>query len=428
MMKWFKATPKIINCPIRNWPINVGPVIQLVETREFQILADKLQLGMTYLVFRSATHSRFTHSIGVYDLARRTADNWVKWGFITKEEANAIAVHGLWHDIGHPAFSHVTEDFCQKDNNQMSHEVANNLKQIIAKAGVNAELAVRLIGHEHPLHCAVSDKNLGADKSDYLERDGWYAIQSRPMGINAVREHTYFIDGQIVVDKKVVDCAMHLQDFYIEMYKSVYLRKSLVIAQRMFHKMVHHLIKGGEVRADELYGMTDTELMARAIYSPSERVCDLYQKLRNRTLLKEAIVVRPEKFIEETRIANKPIIVIPANETIVKQLVKSPILNKKNHEALQNVEDAMADVAGIPRGSVVVVPVFNPERFRVQDIKYWDSGRKKIYSLKEARQERFTALEQTFYSYWAFRICTTPQYRKHLASKKVASKVLSLVL
>ena len=205
-------TPKVVADPIYGI-IDIRPVLPMVETEEFQILGDKRQLGMAYLTFPSATHSRKAHSLGSYHATRELADRWIKRGFINATQANALAGYALYHDIGHPAFSHVTENLCAQPkgtkgmsiNSALSFKFIQKLKKNIEACGIDFTLLERMAHHENPLADAVGDKNLGMEKLDYLERDGFFTILSRPVGVDYLRQHIYFIDGRLAIDEKAIE-------------------------------------------------------------------------------------------------------------------------------------------------------------------------------------------------------------------------------
>src|SRR4030042_1315877 len=235
-------SPKVVADPISGL-VDIRPVLPLVETPQFQALADKRQLGMTYLVFRSATHTRFAHCLGAYKATCELADRWLLAGSIDQRWRDALAVYALLHDVGHPAFSHVTEDFCEMDDDEMTmHLIDHELRDAIGACGVEFPLVYALASHQHELYRAVHDKNVGMEKLDYLERDGFYTVYGRPPGVEYLRKYVYWVDHKVAIDEKVADHAIDAQNFYMKMYKGVYLRKSLVSAQRMFHKAVHRLI------------------------------------------------------------------------------------------------------------------------------------------------------------------------------------------
>jgi uncharacterized protein len=447
-------TPKVVVDPIHGI-IDIRPVLKLVETREFQSLGDKRQLGMGHLVFPSATHTRKAHSLGAYHVTRELADGWIKLGFINKKEGDALAAYALLHDIGHPAFSHVTESLCtipkeagrgsgagaragadatkMSINSALSLAIIRRLEKEITASGIDFKLVEAMATHKNPLYLAVSDKNLGMEKLDYLERDGFYTILSRPVGLEYLRHHIYFIDGKLTIDEKVVDNAIDVQNYYLKIYKNVYLRKTSAIAQRMVQKMVYHLIIAGEVRRDELVDLTDSELTGIMRLSKDPFVRTTYELLRRRDLFREAIVIRPKQFADPER-AGKNITVFGASESQMKRLMKNPRYTEKNQEGLAAIEDAIATLAGLPKNSVLITPIHSTDRFEAQDITIYQGqggragGNKELASLKARYPAHFKNIEEVAQTYLAFRVCTTEKYRSRLSEPKVAKKVLALLM
>jgi HD superfamily phosphohydrolase len=424
-------TPKVIADPIYGI-IDIRPVLPMVETEEFQALGDKRQLGMSYLTFPSATHSRKAHSLGSYHATRELADRWVKRGFINHMEADALSGYALYHDIGHPAFSHVTEDLCVRPkgikgmsiNGALSLAFIRNLKPSIEACGINFKTLEAIANHVNLLTAAVSDKNLGMEKLDYLERDGFFTILSRPVGVDYLRRHIYFVDGRLAIDEKAVDNAVEIQNYYLKIYKNVYLRKTSAIAQRMVQKMTHHLIAADELRREALPILTDSELLGILYASKNPLVREMYGLLRRRDLFREAIVLRPEKFAGGAISREKPVATFGVRKSAMRRLAEDPELHPKNQAGLAAAEHGIAAIAGLPASSVLVTPVFGQERFAGKDILIYQGKGKKLASLKERYPAHFRNIEEVAESYVTFRICTTEKYRKALSSPKIAKKVL----
>ena len=163
--------------------IDIGPIIPIIDSPAFQRLDDTRQLGMTYLVFRGARHTRFIHSLGSYWATRALADRWIRDGFLNKDAGDALAVFALLHDVGHPAFSHTSEDFCLKNHHGTTTDlICGELKSAIENCGVDPHVVASMARRENPLYRVVCDKNVGTEKLDYLERDGLCTILSRPNG------------------------------------------------------------------------------------------------------------------------------------------------------------------------------------------------------------------------------------------------------
>src|SRR6185295_9881867 len=87
-----------------------GLEIELIDTPEFQRLRGIKQLGTAYLVFPSATHTRFEHSIGAAWMAQRMVDAIRRSHPVSVDEAALIRVTALLHDITHIPFGHTLED------------------------------------------------------------------------------------------------------------------------------------------------------------------------------------------------------------------------------------------------------------------------------------------------------------------------------
>nr|XP_017226474.1 PREDICTED: deoxynucleoside triphosphate triphosphohydrolase SAMHD1 homolog isoform X3 [Daucus carota subsp. sativus] len=105
------------------------PALKFIDTEQFQRLRDLKQLGLTYLVYPGAVHTRFEHSIGVYWLAGETINRInIDQGFeleIDHFDIQTVKLAGLLHDVGHGPFSHLFEkDFLPQvlHSNKWSHE------------------------------------------------------------------------------------------------------------------------------------------------------------------------------------------------------------------------------------------------------------------------------------------------------------------
>jgi HD superfamily phosphohydrolase len=419
-------SPKVISDPLYGI-IDIRPILPLVETPEFQSLAYKYQLGLAYLIFPSATHTRRAHSLGAYHTTSILAQNWVSQGFIDEDEAKVLSAYALYHDIGHPALSHVTEPLCAYNNDENAVKIIPRLKGTIEKAGVNYNRILKLFTHKDPLYRAVHDKNLGMEKLDYLERDGMNTILARPMGVEYLREHIYLIKNNLAIDEKVVDNAKGIQDFYLKMYKNVYLRKASIIAQRMMQKMVFLLIRSKEITASQLLTMTDFELFGKLSLSCNPLVQFLYKQLLSRHLFKETVVIRYEGFTHPSLNQEKSVVVKGVQPTDMEKLSRSKVLDTQNPKELFALESEVAHIAGIPEKAVLIVPVFSPWRFETQDILIY-TVKGKLDSMKRRYPGHFKDMEEIARAYTALRVCTFEEYRHVLGSSRISKKVFELLM
>ncbi|MER2088519.1 MAG: HD domain-containing protein [Sporosarcina sp.] len=153
----------------------------VIGTSEFQRLRRIKQLGTTYLVFHGAEHSRFHHSLGVYEIVRRIIDD----GFSGRPEWNSderlvTMCAALLHDLGHGPFSHAFENVFDLDHEQFTQAI------LLGDTEVNAVLrrvapdfpqkVADIIGKTYPDKLVVSliSSQIDADRMDYLQRDAYF--------------------------------------------------------------------------------------------------------------------------------------------------------------------------------------------------------------------------------------------------------------
>lgn len=408
-------TPKLISDPIHGM-IDVRPVLPIVETREFQALGYKSQLGVVPLVYAAATHTRKAHCIGAYHAAKMLCRRWLDWGMITPEEAVAVPVYALIHDIGHYPLSHVTEALFPISHDERGIGIVKKLKPQIEACNVNFDLVLSLADHSNPLYLAVHDKNLGAEKLDYLERDGRATITDRPVGIDYLREHIYWLGNCLAIDEKAVDSSKDCQDFYAKMFKNVYLRRGAVIGQRHLQKNVYLLLKSGEVNVTDLAEMYDFELFSRLRSSKDPKVKEMFEDFLHRNLFKEAVVIRYADFVDTEHTAGKDKSVIGLDHHTMERIANSKNLSDYNQEALLEIEAKIAMAVGLKPEDVLIVTIVSPDRFKTQDIQIV-TGNGRLASLKDRYPGHFHDLAETAKSYTAFRVCAKQENRAKLSQK-----------
>lgn len=169
--------------------ITITPLMKkFIDTEEFQRLRDLKQLGATSLVFPSANHTRFEHSIGVSHLAGLMMERIKVNGQsdVSDKDIELCRIAGLLHDIGHGPFSHLYDDFV-KDGGILDHEERGCLiiRNMVKK--YNIELLEDDIEEIIKMICPKENKynwkyqiiankinQLDVDKLDYIQRDCFY--------------------------------------------------------------------------------------------------------------------------------------------------------------------------------------------------------------------------------------------------------------
>jgi uncharacterized protein len=225
---------KIINDPVFGFiALQSELVFDLVESPIFQRLRQIKQLGLSYLVFPGANHSRFEHAIGASHLMRQAISVLRLKGInISGEEAEAVTVAILLHDIGHAPFSHVLENTLV----QISHEEISLLlmNELNIQFNGKLDLAIRIFTNKYKkkfLHQLVSSQ-LDMDRLDYLSRDSFFTgVVEGTVGIDRIIKMLNVWQDKLVVDIKGI---YSVEKFLISrrlMYWQVYLHKTVVSAE-----------------------------------------------------------------------------------------------------------------------------------------------------------------------------------------------------
>ena len=233
---------KIINDPIYGF-ITIPSVLifELVEHRYFQRLRRISQMGMSYLVYPGAHHTRFHHALGAMHLMQKAVQVLrFKEVNITDEEAEALYIAILLHDIGHGPFSHAMEYSIVE---KVDHEIISLLFMDALNKEFNNRLtlAIQIFKNEYEkkfLFQLISGQ-LDMDRMDYLKRDSFYTGVSEG-AINSQRLISMlnvYIDNLVVEEKGIYS----VEKFIIArrfMYWQVYLHKTGLVAEQLLMRLL----------------------------------------------------------------------------------------------------------------------------------------------------------------------------------------------
>ncbi|WP_100400439.1 HD domain-containing protein [Bacillus sp. FJAT-44742] len=153
---------------------------ELVGTKEFQRLRRVRQLGTTYLTFHGAEHTRFNHSLGVYEIMRRIIEGFEGRPHWDEQERLLCLCAALLHDIGHGPFSHSFEKVFHTDHETWTRKIIvgdTEVNQVLKRMGDHFPQQVAdVIEKTYPNKLVVSmiSSQIDADRMDYLQRDAFY--------------------------------------------------------------------------------------------------------------------------------------------------------------------------------------------------------------------------------------------------------------
>ena len=233
---------KILNDPIYGFISLPNELIfDLIEHKYFQRLRRITQMGMSYMVYPGAHHTRFHHAIGCMHLMQN-AIQVLKYKGVTinNEEENALLIAILLHDIGHGPFSHAMEHSIVDG---VSHEEISLLfmKKLNEEFDGKLSLAIEIFKgqyHRGFMHQLISSQ-LDMDRLDYLKRDSFYTGVAEG-NINSERLITMLnvVDDELVVEEKGI---YSVEKFLLSrrlMYWQVYLHKTSLVAESLLIRVL----------------------------------------------------------------------------------------------------------------------------------------------------------------------------------------------
>ncbi|ELY79783.1 HD domain-containing protein [Natrinema pallidum] len=267
-----------------------GVARDLLDTPAVQRLRHISQLGTVSLVYPSANHTRFEHSLGVYHLACEALE---RLG-IEGRQARRVHAAALLHDVGHGPFSHNLESLTYRRTGRYHDDVDDLLADgavgdVLREHDLDPEAVAGLVAGEGRFGQLVSGE-LDVDRMDYLVRDAHHT--GVPYGTidhgRLVRELT-FVDGELVLDEGNVQTAESLLVARALMNPTVYSHSVARISKAMLRRATERLLEasGPDIDAESLQRMDDHDLIAalRSCAATSE----FSRRLDQRDLFKRAV-------------------------------------------------------------------------------------------------------------------------------------------
>ncbi|HEM4175653.1 TPA: HD domain-containing protein [Streptococcus suis] len=175
---------KVFRDPVHNYVhVDHELIYKLINTKEFQRLRRIKQLGTTSYTFHGGEHSRFSHCLGAYEIARRITQKFEdKYPQIwDTNESLLTMVAALLHDVGHGAYSHTFERLFDTDHEEMTCAIITSpeteinalLKQVSPEF---PDKVASVIKHTYPNKQVVQliSSQIDVDRMDYLLRDSYF--------------------------------------------------------------------------------------------------------------------------------------------------------------------------------------------------------------------------------------------------------------
>jgi HD superfamily phosphohydrolase len=420
---------KVIHDPLHGTIKLEGIFLDLLETPELQRLHHIRQLGLAFLVFPGANHTRFSHSLGTYFVASRIANRLA----LPAEDQALVNVAALLHDIGHGPFSHTLEfayySRFKKSHTDLTSQLisgetvlngrertpVSSIAEILETHDVDENKVIELIqGMKTPYGWTLTPwlegvpaeephyltqlihGEVDADQLDYLLRDAYYTgvaygIIDLPYLLNTL----VLTNGTLAIDPKGVEAVEGLLVARALMFSSVYYHHAVRISEIMITRAAEETMD----HSPHIMCMSDWEFLSHLSRGTGYQR-DLINRLQYRQLFKRSYVLYADN----------------NNHTDV-------LINLTDPENRKEKEQTLCRKAGIPQGYAFIDV---PERdILLSEPRISGSGLPvyggEFRSLAEYTPVA-TALQKKNIPPWRIMVSAPARYRE--AVKKVSEKVI----
>jgi uncharacterized protein len=266
---------EIVRDPLWN-TIRLDPTaVRIIDSPEFQRLRHVRQLGLAYLVYPGANHTRFDHALGVYHLTRRALRLLAERGELDgldPAECRLVPYAALLHDIAHFPFSHAVEELdpalVPGHHEQLTGRflAAPGLRDALSEIepGAHERIERMIQGRSaSPLQGLVSG-SLDLDKIDYLKRDARFC--GVPYGEVDVDRLLHALTllrdpesgrAEVGIHEKGISALESLLFAKYQMFRNVYWHHAVRAATSLYKRLVQEAVQGGVIAPDEMIGHTD---------------------------------------------------------------------------------------------------------------------------------------------------------------------------
>jgi len=369
--------------------------VELMDTPEFQRLRGIKQLGTAYLVFPSAVHTRFEHSLGTSWMAHRIVQSIRRSRSISSDEENVIRVAALLHDITHIPFGHTLEDERRvlprhdKDEDRVEYFLKQSeVGRILMREGIQ-EVVIRTIRGDESFRSDIVGGAISADLLDYLRRDTYFCGLSQYYD-QRIFESFIVENGRLVMNlekqgrlrQDALSELINLLRIRYTLSERVYYHHTKVSSGAMISKAVELALREG-MTLEELRTLKDETLMwtLRELYTRNLTVAHLLKRLDSRQLYRACHLLSTE--VGENR--------------------RQEIVNRFHHdlEAREAAEMSIARASGIQGQEIIIYcPSFGMSLSEAEVPVRWDRG--EIRPLSASNNEEIRILKEKHKELWRF--------------------------
>ncbi len=393
-------------------PVDVSGLIPIIDHPYIQKLRARKQLGVNYLVFPGAVHTRFEHAVGTLALTQHMCHVHR----VPEETTRHLCAFALLHDVGHGPFSHQIEPVAGGDHKARGVGLLADMADELSQCGLDIAQLRRMFSGDNALGQLVSDRNLGTDKLDYLRRDALHIGFTGMPDVETIQYYTAFDEGSLAIEEKFIGDIKRVQKFYSYLHQHGYLNKTALSIQRLFQRAVQEELAQGTATADQLWDMTDDELVFWLKGGQSALARSLVSTFEDRSFHRSVLVIRPVGYGFVERRSGKGIKVREWSREKIR------VFSERYSccERLLELENALAALLDLPAGTVLFAAMPYFEKLVPRDVRILSREKEASFWLFEKDRNHARSLEGDYLRTFAIRIIAPPDQREAVASHSSA--------
>ena len=384
---------KVLKDPVHSYiHIHYEVIWNCLDSKEFQKLRRIRQLGGDFQVYPTAEHSRFSHSLGVYEIVRRMVTEVKSLCVeLTEYEKVCVMLAGLLHDVGHGPFSHAFEHITNHSHEEYTAKIilGNTELNAILRA-VSEKLPQDIVSiiqhtHENDILNQIVSGQLDADRMDYLLRDSYFTATSygqfdlerilRTIRVRKTAEGRKVIVVKYTGIHSVEDYIMARYQMYWQVYYHPVARSYEAVFIQLFNrlkdifkvdkdyfedmKVLIPFLEKSEVSVEEYFKLDENSLLycCALIQDKEDKIAaDLARRLQNRNLFEyvdydEENLAQIKNMLKENNLDERYYLKIESIEASVYSPYKGrKILIEKLNGDIVALEKASTIVESITKG------------------------------------------------------------------------------
>lgn len=278
---------KYIKDPVHGYIDVPEDELKVINTKEFQRLRRINQLGLSSTVYPSATHTRFSHSLGVMEISRQLSESLG----LSDYEIKVNRMAGLTHDLGHLPFSHTLENLFENKTGYSHEDLSCMFLEKIFEdidTSINIQDVMDIIRDDYNGINTVSNE-IDADRLDYLIRDSYYTgIELGNIERDTLIKFCENIEETLGFDYKSLRSVEQVLDARMQMDQSVYSHDTVNITETMLERAAENHFSSTSDDIMKIIGMEDRELIDLLLNSDSKEARALFEGVHYRNLYKTA--------------------------------------------------------------------------------------------------------------------------------------------